>query len=60
MEIGHGNLNWPAIISAAERSGCEWFIVEQDVCPGDPFDSIRESFRFIKEHLVEESSSAAG
>ena len=60
MEIGHGNLNWPAIISAAERSGCEWFIVEQDVCPGDPFESIRESFRYIKEKLVEKSSSAAG
>jgi sugar phosphate isomerase/epimerase len=59
MEIGHGNLNWPAIISAAERSGCEWFIVEQDVCPGDPFESIRESFRYIKEHLVEQSASAA-
>lgn len=50
-EIGHGNLNWPAIIAAAEQSGCAWFIVEQDVCPGDPFDSLRQSFEFIQAKL---------
>ena len=59
MEIGNGNLNWPAIISAADRSGCEWYIVEQDVCPADPIDSIKESFRYIKDHLVEKATSAA-
>jgi len=51
-EIGAGNLDWPRIIAAAERAGCEWFIVEQDVCPGDPFDSLRRSFEHIKAHLV--------
>ena len=53
MEIGNGNLNWPAIISAADRSGTVWFIVEQDTCPGDPFDSVRQSFDFIKRTLAE-------
>ncbi len=51
-EIGNGNLDWPAIFSAAEASGTEWFIVEQDVCPGDPFESLAMSFRFINENLV--------
>jgi sugar phosphate isomerase/epimerase len=51
-EIGAGNLNWPRIISAAEASGCKWFIVEQDVCPGDPVDSLAQSFRYISENLV--------
>lgn len=51
-EIGAGNLDWPAIIRAAEQSGCEWFIVEQDICPGDPFESLANSFRYIKEKLV--------
>jgi sugar phosphate isomerase/epimerase len=46
-EIGQGNLDWPRIIRAAERSGCEWFIVEQDTCPGDPFDSLRISFDYL-------------
>lgn len=50
-EIGNGNLNWKAIIKAAEKSGCEWYIVEQDTCPGNPFDSLKLSFDYIKEHL---------
>ena len=51
-EIGRGNLNWPAIITAAEASGCQWFIVEQDVCPGDPFESLAISFRYLQEKLT--------
>ena len=51
-EIGNGNLEFPQIIAAAEKSGCEWFIVEQDSTPGDPFDSLRISFDFIKENLT--------
>ncbi len=46
-EIGNGNLNWEAIIPAAEASGCEWFIVEQDETPADPFDSLKMSFEFL-------------
>ena len=51
-EIGFGNLDFKAIIAAAEASGCKWFIVEQDVCPGDPFESIKKSFDYIKSNLV--------
>lgn len=50
-EIGYGNLNFGRIIPAAEAAGCEWFIVEQDVCPGDPFDSLAKSFDYLKEHF---------
>ena len=50
-EIGQGNLNWPEIIAAAESSGCEWFIVEQDICPGDPFESLAISFRYMRDQL---------
>lgn len=50
-EIGGGNLDWNRIVAAAERSGCRWFIVEQDTCPGDPFESLRMSFDYIKENL---------
>ena len=52
-EIGQGNLDFKAIIAAAEASGCEWFIVEQDTCPRDPFESIRMSYEFIKNNLIE-------
>lgn len=51
-EIGNGNLDWKAIIAAAEDSGCKWFIVEQDTCPGDPFDSLKASFDYIGHELV--------
>jgi sugar phosphate isomerase/epimerase len=52
-EIGYGNLDCKGIVSAAEASGCEWFIIEQDTCSGDPFDSLRLSFDYIRDHLVE-------
>lgn len=51
-EIGRGNLCWKKIIAMAEKSGCEWFIVEQDTCAGDPFDSLRISFEYIKAKLL--------
>ncbi|MCC5807482.1 MAG: sugar phosphate isomerase/epimerase [Opitutales bacterium] len=51
-EIGNGVLDFKAIVAAAETSGCQWFIVEQDACPGDPFDSLAQSFRYIRDNLV--------
>jgi sugar phosphate isomerase/epimerase len=53
-EIGHGNLDFKSIVREAEASGCKWFIVEQDVCPGDPFDSLKKSFEYIRTTLVSE------
>ncbi len=50
-EIGNGNLEFPAIIAAAEKGGCEWFIIEQDTTPGDPFDSLQISFDYVRDHL---------
>ncbi len=51
-EIGRGNLNWQEIVPAAEASGCEWFIVEQDSTPGDPFESLKISFDYLKENIA--------
>lgn len=50
-EIGRGNLNFKAIVAAAEGAGCRWFAVEQDTCEGNPFESVRESFEYIRAHL---------
>ena len=47
-EIGEGNLNWPAIVSACRETSVRWYAIEQDVCPGDPFDSLAISFRNLK------------
>jgi sugar phosphate isomerase/epimerase len=52
-EVGHGNLDFPALVAEAEKVGCPWFVVEQDFTPGNPFDSLEKSFRYVKEKLVE-------
>lgn len=51
-EIGAGTLPFKRIVAEAEAGGCEWFIVEQDQCPGDPFVSIKQSFDYVKANLV--------
>jgi sugar phosphate isomerase/epimerase len=51
-EVGRGNLDWHRIIPAAESAGCEWFIVEQDTCAGDPFDSLRISYDYLRENFA--------
>ncbi len=49
-EIGEGNLNWPAILSAAKDAGVEWYCVEQDDCYGrDPFDCLKTSLENLHE-----------
>ncbi len=48
-EIGEGNLNWPAIMEAAQEAGVEWYLVEQDQCYGrDPFESLGISYRNLR------------
>ena len=51
-EVGSGNLDWHAIVAAAEESGCQWFIVEQDTCSGDPFDSLKASYDYMNRELT--------
>ena len=48
-EIGEGNLNWPAILKAAEEAEVEFCLVEQDRCyERDPFESLAISYRNLK------------
>ncbi len=44
-EVGEGNLNWPEIIEACKEADVEWYLVEQDTCAGDPFESIATSLK---------------
>ncbi|MCK4276378.1 MAG: sugar phosphate isomerase/epimerase [Phycisphaerae bacterium] len=48
-EVGEGNLDWPGINEAAEKAGCVYAAVEQDTCPGDPFDSLELSYKNLVE-----------
>lgn len=47
-EIGAGILDWPSIFSAAEAQGVTSYVVEQDKCDGDPFDSIALSLENLR------------
>ena len=47
-EVGEGNLNWPAILDACREIGIRWYIVEQDTCQRDPFESLAISLRNLK------------
>ena len=47
-EVGEGNLNWSAIIDACVDAGTEWYIVEQDTCQRNPFDSLEISLENLK------------
>jgi sugar phosphate isomerase/epimerase len=47
-EIGEGNLNWPGILEACKEAGTKWYLVEQDICQRDPFESLTISYRNLK------------
>jgi len=47
-EVGAGTLNWEGILGAAKGSGAQWYIVEQDTCERDPFESLAISFKYLK------------
>jgi sugar phosphate isomerase/epimerase len=47
-EVGEGNLDWKSILDVCKASGVEWYIVEQDTCQRDPFESVGISIRNLK------------
>lgn len=42
-EIGTGVIDFEPLLLWGERSGVEWYVVEQDICEGDALDSVRIS-----------------
>ena len=47
--VGEGNINFDRVFSAAEASGVEYMMVEQDDCYGeDPFDCLKRSYEYLK------------
>lgn len=50
--VGEGNLNWDAVIEAAEAGRVEWYVVEQDEFLRDPFDCLASSYEFLTERLA--------
>lgn len=52
--IGSGNIDFKPIIAAADKGGCEYYIVEQDHTYGrDPFECIADSFNYMRDVLCD-------
>jgi sugar phosphate isomerase/epimerase len=51
-EVGSGVIDFKTIFKKAKQSGMKHFFVEQDICPGNPLDSITKSFEYLKKNIV--------
>jgi sugar phosphate isomerase/epimerase len=47
-EVGHGSIDWKAVIDTAHGMDIEYYFVEQDQTPGNPIDSIRSSYQYLR------------
>lgn len=53
-EVGTGKIDFLPILQWGEKSGIDWYAVEQDVCPGNPMDSLQislENLMRLKERV---------
>jgi sugar phosphate isomerase/epimerase len=52
LELGLGDVPLNEVITAAEKAGVEWLIVEQDHCQKPPLVSIENSLQWVKENYL--------
>src|SRR5262249_12085660 len=46
-EAGQGVVDWPRVLAAAKSAGVRHYFVEQDQTPGDPVESLRQSYHYL-------------
>ena len=47
-EVGRGVMDFKRLLAQAKKAGVEHYFVEQDECPGSPFDSLQVSFDYLR------------
>lgn len=47
-EVGHGVIDFKTIFAKAPKGAIKHYLIEQDVCPGSPFDSLKFSIDYLK------------
>jgi sugar phosphate isomerase/epimerase len=47
-EVGNGTLDFAAILQAGAETGVQHYFVEQDQTPGNPVDSLRQSYQYLR------------
>jgi sugar phosphate isomerase/epimerase len=48
-EVGRGVIDFKSVFARAPKGAIKPYFVEQDTCPGSPFDSIKISFDYLKQ-----------
>jgi sugar phosphate isomerase/epimerase len=48
-EVGRGTIDFKKIFAQSGQAGIRHYFVEQDQCPGSPFDSIKVSVDYLKQ-----------
>ncbi|HYK44408.1 MAG TPA: sugar phosphate isomerase/epimerase [Parafilimonas sp.] len=51
-EVGNGTIDFKRIFKFSGKAGLQYFFIEQDKCPGSPFDSITKSITYLKQNLI--------
>lgn len=49
LPVGLGNLNWTRINAACQAAGVEWYLVERDAGPHDPFEALEISIQRMRD-----------
>jgi sugar phosphate isomerase/epimerase len=47
-EVGAGMIDWSVVLKHAIRAGVQHFYVEQDYTPGDPIESLKKSYDYLR------------
>ena len=47
-EVGNGTVDFAAILRQAPDTGVKHYFVEQDQTPGDPIESLRQSYEYLR------------
>jgi sugar phosphate isomerase/epimerase len=48
LEVGAGAIDWSKVLKNAVRAGVQHFYVEQDYTPGDPVESLKKSYAYLR------------
>jgi len=50
-ELGNGSIDWQTVFHAAREKNVAHMFVEQDECDRQPIESLRISYRYLRDHL---------
>jgi sugar phosphate isomerase/epimerase len=52
VEVGSGRIDFKSIFAASKLAGLDYTFTEQDIIKKAPYDSIAESYNYIKKNLL--------